>query len=138
MPFLTRLDCSRSDVQAGCSLQTRRTRTAGKVEIPSVDDHVSKLEHMGRETVKKLADVREAASQAGIDDLKMPGSMGSPGSIETVGQFQQLALAAEHVRSQCMANGLQWRNPLQWQILGVSRLRKRAVLALNESTNCDD
>ena len=46
---------------------TRRTRTAGKVEIPNVDDHVSKLEHMGKETVKKLQDLRGAAIQVGLD-----------------------------------------------------------------------
>ena len=42
---------------------TRRTRTAGKVEIPNVDDHVSKLEHMGKETVKKLQDIKGSAVQ---------------------------------------------------------------------------
>ncbi len=46
---------------------TRRTRTAGKVEIPNVDDHVSKLEHMGKETVKKLQDLRGAAANMGIE-----------------------------------------------------------------------
>lgn len=46
---------------------TRRTRTAGKVEIPNVDDHVSKLEHMGKETVKKLQDIRTAAVQASVE-----------------------------------------------------------------------
>ncbi len=46
---------------------TRRTRTAGKVEIPNVDDHVSKLEHMGKETVKKLQDIKGAAIQTGVD-----------------------------------------------------------------------
>jgi len=46
---------------------TRRTRTAGKVEIPNVDDHVSKLEHMGKETVKKLQDIHTAAVQASVE-----------------------------------------------------------------------
>lgn len=83
-----------------CTLaQTRRTRTAGKVEIPSVDDHVSKLEHMGRETVKKLANLKEAAQQAGLDDLKLPESLVAGGCIESVGMFQQLALVADQVRS---------------------------------------
>lgn len=48
-------------------MATRRTRTAGKVEIPNVDDHVSKLEHMGKETVKKLQDIRGASVQAGVE-----------------------------------------------------------------------
>ena len=50
-----------------CQVATRRTRTAGKVEIPNVDDHVSKLEHMGKETVKKLQDLRGAAMQVGLE-----------------------------------------------------------------------
>ena len=48
-------------------MATRRTRTAGKVEIPNVDDHVSKLEHMGKETVKKLQDIHGSAIQCGIE-----------------------------------------------------------------------
>ena len=51
----------------GRQVATRRTRTAGKVEIPNVDDHVSKLEHMGKETVKKLQDIRGSAVQCGIE-----------------------------------------------------------------------
>lgn len=79
-------------------IQTRRTRTAGKVDIPSVDDHVSKLEHMGRETVKKLSDIMDAAHQAGIEDLHIHSGSSRKLCIETVGAFQQLALAAENVR----------------------------------------
>lgn len=52
---------------ASWQVATRRTRTAGKVEIPNVDDHVSKLEHMGKETVKKLQDIRTAAVQASVE-----------------------------------------------------------------------
>ena len=37
------------------------------MEIPNVDDHVSKLEHMGKETVKKLQDIRTAAIQASVE-----------------------------------------------------------------------
>jgi hypothetical protein len=37
-----------------------------QVEIPGMDDAVSKLDHMGRETVRKLADLAAAAAQAGI------------------------------------------------------------------------
>ena len=49
---------------SGKSFQTKCcTRTAWRpqVEIPNVDDHISKLEHMGKETVKKLADIRGSA-----------------------------------------------------------------------------
>jgi hypothetical protein len=35
-----------------------------------MDDPVSKLEHMGRETIKKLQDLRAAASQVGVGSLK--------------------------------------------------------------------
>ena len=54
-------------VNESVQVATRRTRTAGKVEIPNVDDHVSKLEHMGKETVKKLQDIHTAAIQAGVE-----------------------------------------------------------------------
>ena len=53
----------RHAISEGFVVATRRTRTAGKVDIPSIDDHVSKLEHMGKETVKKLGDIRTAAMQ---------------------------------------------------------------------------
>lgn len=52
---------------AAAQVATRRTRTAGKVEIPNVDDHVGKLEHMGKETVKKLQDIHGAGRSSGID-----------------------------------------------------------------------
>ncbi len=42
-----------------------------QVYIPSVEDPVSKLEHMGKETVKKLADLATAAQQAGIE-IRIP------------------------------------------------------------------
>ena len=32
-----------------------------------MDDHVSKLEHMGKETVKKLQDIHGSALQCGIE-----------------------------------------------------------------------
>ena len=38
-----------------------------QLEIPNVDDHISKLEHMGKETVKKLQDIRGSAAAAGMD-----------------------------------------------------------------------
>lgn len=59
---------------------TRRTRTAGKVEIPNVDDHVSKLEHMGKETVKKLQDIKGAAIQAGVD-INIPENCINKGAV---------------------------------------------------------
>jgi hypothetical protein len=42
-------------------------KQANKVEIPLVEDHVSKIEHIGRETIKKLADMRQAALDGGVD-----------------------------------------------------------------------
>lgn len=50
-------------VSEGFVVATRRTRTAGKVDIPTMDDPVGKLEHMGKETVKKLQDIQAAAQQ---------------------------------------------------------------------------
>lgn len=80
----------------GRCVQTRRTRTAGKADIPSVDDHVSKLEHMGKETVKKLGDVHDAARTAGISDFVLPGFPPSGVvAIDKVGGFRRLAIIAE-------------------------------------------
>ncbi|GMH34106.1 hypothetical protein BSKO_01940 [Bryopsis sp. KO-2023] len=82
----------RHAVSEGFVVATRRTRTAGKVEIPSVDDHVSKLEHMGKETVKKLNSLRAAAESASIS-LDLPDSV--PDKIVKVGQFRWLAQVAD-------------------------------------------
>ncbi|KAL4859186.1 putative aldo-keto reductase 2 [Chlorella vulgaris] len=79
----------RHAVSEGFVVATRRTRTAGKVEIPNVDDHISKLEHMGKETVKKLQDIRGSALGAGID-ISVPDN-----TINKVGEFRKLALLAE-------------------------------------------
>jgi len=57
----------RHAISEGFVVATRRTRTAGKVEIPSLEDHVSKLEHMGKETVRKLQDIAMAGMQVGIE-----------------------------------------------------------------------
>ncbi|KAF8065943.1 sua1 [Scenedesmus sp. PABB004] len=82
---------------------TRRVRASHKVEIPSCDDHVSKLEHMGRETVKKLSDLHAAAAAAGVT---LAGLDPAPARIEKVGEFKALALRAEaegHLRQQLLA-----------------------------------
>ena len=80
---------ARHAVSEGFVVATRRTRTAGKVEIPNVDDHVSKLEHMGKETVKKLQDIGGSAAAVGVD-ARVPDNC-----VESVGQFRRLALLAE-------------------------------------------
>lgn len=46
---------------------TRRVKQANKADIPLVDDHVSKIEHIGRETVKKLGDMRAAAAESNVE-----------------------------------------------------------------------
>ena len=79
----------RSAVSEGFVVATRRTRNAGKVDIPNVDDHIGKLEHMGRETVRKLQDIRGSALAAGID-IYVPENR-----IVKVGEFRKLALLAE-------------------------------------------
>lgn len=67
---------------------TRRAKTSEKAEFPFYTDSVSKLKHMGRETVKKLADLR--ASEKAFDvSLDVPYT-----SIQTVGEFCELVLLA--------------------------------------------
>ena len=81
---------------------TRRTRTAGKVEIPNVDDHVSKLEHMGKETVKKLQDIKGSAVQSGID-INVPDNRIDKGAQT----FSRPALAWLTCLGRCDAHGAQ-------------------------------
>lgn len=65
---------------------TKRVRTAGKVDTPSVHDDISKIRHMGKETVKKLADLRTAAVAA---SLELPPTV--PARVTKVAEFQELA-----------------------------------------------
>ena len=46
-----------------------------------MDDHVSKLEHMGKETVKKLQDIHGSALQCGIE-LSVPTNCINKGASE--------------------------------------------------------
>ena len=52
--------------QSGHYLQvvTKRTKNLKKQEIPSLDDPISKLNHIGKETVKKLNELAASAAEA--------------------------------------------------------------------------
>lgn len=50
-------------VSEGFVVTTRRTRNDMKADIPGVDDPISRIVHMGKETVKKLLDLKAAAQQ---------------------------------------------------------------------------
>ena len=76
----------RAAVSEGFVVATRRTRTAGKVDIPNVDDYVGKLEHMGRETVKKLQDIRASALAAGVD-IQVPDNCINKGELSFLEEF---------------------------------------------------
>ena len=67
---------------------TPRVRTAIKADIPSVGDHVSKLNAVGPQTQAKLAAIGAEAAAAGVR-LALPAT-----SITTVGQFRDLAALA--------------------------------------------
>ena len=43
---------------------TKRTKNLKKQEIPSLDDPISKLNHIGKETVKKLNELKASADEA--------------------------------------------------------------------------
>ena len=67
---------------------TRRAKTSEKAEFPFRHDSVNKLKHMGRESVKKLADLR-ASEEAFKVSLHVPYT-----SIQTVGEFREVVLLA--------------------------------------------
>jgi hypothetical protein len=51
---------------------TARVKGAAKVEVPHVEDHISKLEGIGLQTQKKLEDIGAAAAAAGVSGLAVP------------------------------------------------------------------
>ena len=46
---------------------TKRTKNLKKQDIPSLDDPISKLNHIGKETVKKLNELMTSAEEAQLD-----------------------------------------------------------------------
>ncbi|KIY91842.1 hypothetical protein MNEG_16120 [Monoraphidium neglectum] len=76
---------------------TRRVRNDLKADIASVDDPVGTLLHMGRETIRKLKNLRTAAEQAG-KEINIPENR-----VVKVGDFQALVRRADqdgHLRQQ--------------------------------------
>lgn len=67
---------------------TRRVKQANKAEIPLLDDHVSKIEHIGRETVKKLADMKAAAAEIGMT-LRLADNVSHDVYIQGAVQYQK-------------------------------------------------
>lgn len=66
---------SRMDIRPAVSEEfvvvTKRTKNLKKQEIPSLDDPISKLNHIGKETVKKLNEIKASADEMNLD-LKLP------------------------------------------------------------------
>lgn len=53
---------------------TKRTKNLKKQEIPSLDDPISKLNHIGKETVKKLNELKASADEAQLQ-LPIPAEL---------------------------------------------------------------
>jgi hypothetical protein len=85
---------------AAAQVATRRVKQANKADIPLVDDHVSKIEHIGRETVKKLLDL-QVGKRGGLEDGAgrdirgtPAGAAGGSGSYEGPCVQQRLQVAS--------------------------------------------
>ena len=50
---------------------TKRTKNLKKQEIPSLDDPIAKLNHIGKETVKKLNELKFSADEVQLE-LNLP------------------------------------------------------------------
>jgi hypothetical protein len=61
-----------NQIAAEFQVATARVKGAAKVEIPHVEDHISKLEGLGLQTQKKLEDIAAAATAAGVPSLEIP------------------------------------------------------------------
>ena len=59
----------RVDAEASSIVQvvTKRTKNLKKQDIPSLDDPISKLNHIGKETVKKLNELKASADEAQLE-----------------------------------------------------------------------
>ena len=69
------------------------------MEVPHIEDPIGKIEHMGKETVKKLFDLRQAGEAVQVP-IDIPENC-----IQKVGEFKQLAMRAEqdgHLRQKLM------------------------------------
>jgi len=51
---------------------TKRTKNLKKQDIPSLDDPIAKLNHVGKETVKKLNELKASADEFQMDLLLPP------------------------------------------------------------------
>jgi len=71
---------------------TKRVKHAIKSDIPCVADHVSKLVHIGKATVDKLMDLRQAAMEENLD-VDLPEELNR---VEKVGQFRELVFLTEN------------------------------------------
>lgn len=69
---------------------TRRVKSAAKLDTPLVDDPAGKLHHLGKETVRRLADLPAAAVEFGVPLPPLPIS-----HVRTVGDFQTLCQLAD-------------------------------------------
>eukprot|EP00878_Enallax_costatus_P046922 GHUV01057243.1.p1 GENE.GHUV01057243.1~~GHUV01057243.1.p1 ORF type:complete len:229 (+),score=74.69 GHUV01057243.1:560-1246(+) len=71
---------------------TRRVKANKKIDIPSAEDPVSRIEHLGGQTVKKLADLQAAAAE---QEITLPPLDVDLLKISKAGHFKQLVLRAE-------------------------------------------
>lgn len=53
---------------------TKRTKNLKKQDIPSLDDPIAKLNHVGKETVKKLNELKASADEIQMD-LHLPPNL---------------------------------------------------------------
>eukprot|EP00798_Chlamydomonas_sp_ICE-L_P015740 gene15740-21861_t len=68
-----------------------RVKHAIKSDIPSIDDHVSKMVHIGKATVEKLQDLRAAAAEEGFE-INVPDDLNC---VDRVGNFQRIVHLSE-------------------------------------------
>lgn len=118
---------------------TKRTKNLKKQEIPSLDDPISKLNHIGKETVKKLNELKAAADESNVD-LPIPSTLWrcmTTGMLElawlslvssmfcVVGRPASCSASEEHARAQdiaCLGDDLQVRYSADSSLLPASSM----------------
>ena len=76
-------------------------RLAAKAGIPHVDDHVSKLEAVGKETRNKLEDINAAAACMGVYGVTVPRNSVTTGA-RTCLRLQGMPVSLVQLQLTCL------------------------------------
>lgn len=129
-------DCQsiRDAVSEPFVVATRRVKAASKLDTPLVDDPAGKLHHLGKETVRRLANLPAAAVEFDVPLPPLPITQ-----VHTVGDFQTLCQLADAdetllhlLLSLVKLSGVKWAEAREHALTAVQRDDRPRVWGLQE------